>query len=585
MPSTPDEVIFLAAVLVAFFSGALLVNWIRRFRDLEAQKQWHDTQMKTFQKGFGPFIEIPRYLIAMQTSLDELQGKLVTVFGRFNDMSDRTDAIGRAVDHVHKHQHQDFDVKKPSLAQAPITTGSTDVSELLIGIQKIQETLIANGLGASASASAQPPFAAEPVLPSLNASTSTLIQGQETKELHSTLDHTIPRLETQLSDLQKRCDRLIGKNVDLAQKLETAQAMNAEIEDKAKEAANVYWKRLVDNEILVNKDNKENIKCLEDKIENISQHKEELEQVNAKLTKEIEQLKSSQEAHHLKAYKESLKQNKELKDRTGQAEDTIRELEQELETQRQIATDQAEVLKKQETKIATQLSEMSNLEEGLASVVKDCIEKEEKMENQGSEIKDLKDEVLSAQSDRTRMEEESERQVSIINSLEDRLSSAQHDRTKMQQDSENHLNDISGLKDKLSSAENDRTKLEEENKKLFQTHESARQSMTRQGVIIEDLRDRLKTETAKSAKIQSDHDGLAKQVDEKNAQISTLGAERLQNMGQVDRLTNQLESCEKRNRDLEGALKEDEKAREREQEAQKNAEDVSNDTPSDSHIP
>jgi predicted nucleic acid-binding Zn-ribbon protein len=548
MPSTPDEVIFLASVLVAFFSGALLVDWICRFRDLEAQKQWHDTQMKTFQKGFGPLEKLPRHLIAIQTSLDELQGKLVTVFGRFNDMSDRTDAIGRAVDHVHKHQHQDVDIKKPSLAQTPITAGSTDVSELLVGIQKIQETLIANGLGASSPGSAQPPSTVEPVLPSLNASTSTPIQIQETNPLHPRLDHTIPRLEAQLSGLQKRCDTLIGKNVDLAQKLETSQAINAEIEDNAKEVANVYWKRPVDNEIPINRDNKENIKRLENKIENISQHKGELEQASAELRRESERLKSSQEIQHLKAYKES------LKDRIGQAEDTIREFEQELERQRQIASDQAEVLEKQETKIATQSSEMSNLEEGLSSVVKNCMGKEEKMEKQESEIKDLKNEVLSTQ----------------------------HDRTRMEQEIEDYLTNVSGLEDKLSSAEHDRTKLEEDNKRLSQLHESARQSMTRQGVIIEDLRERLETETAKSAKIQSYHDDLAIEADKNNAQISGLEAERLQDKREIGDLAHQLESCEKQYQRLEGELKEHEQARENGQEAQKYAENVSKDTASDS---
>jgi hypothetical protein len=76
MPNTTDDVVFLAAVLVAFFSGAVLLDWIQRFRDVGAQKQWHDAQMKMLQTGFGSFEQLPQHLNALNASLAELRGQI-----------------------------------------------------------------------------------------------------------------------------------------------------------------------------------------------------------------------------------------------------------------------------------------------------------------------------------------------------------------------------------------------------------------------------------------------------------------------------------------------------------------------------
>ncbi|KAI4672425.1 uncharacterized protein J4E78_000926 [Alternaria triticimaculans] len=131
MPSTPDDVVFLAAVFVAFGSGALLLHWIRRVRDIGLQKQWHDAQMKTFQEGFATFEQLPQQLNAINACIGELREKADGATDRFNTISDRINDLSQNIDHLQTVRAGTHDVKRPSTVQPTTDVGSADANELV----------------------------------------------------------------------------------------------------------------------------------------------------------------------------------------------------------------------------------------------------------------------------------------------------------------------------------------------------------------------------------------------------------------------------------------------------------------------
>ncbi|KAI4709468.1 hypothetical protein J4E89_005484 [Alternaria sp. Ai002NY15] len=131
MPTTPDDVVFLAAVFVAFGSGALLLHWIRRVRDIGLQKQWHDAQMRTLQEGFAAFEQLPQQLNAINASIGELREKADGATDRFNTISDRVNDLSQHVDHLQTVGAGTHDVKRPSTVQPTTDASSADANELV----------------------------------------------------------------------------------------------------------------------------------------------------------------------------------------------------------------------------------------------------------------------------------------------------------------------------------------------------------------------------------------------------------------------------------------------------------------------
>ncbi|KAI4623905.1 hypothetical protein J4E80_003717 [Alternaria sp. BMP 0032] len=131
MPTTPDDVVFLAAVFVAFGSGALLLHWIRRVRDIGLQKQWHDAQMRTLQEGFATFEQLPQQLNAINASIGELREKADGATDRFNTISDRINDLSQHVDHLQTIGAGTHDVKRPSTVQPTTDVSSADANELV----------------------------------------------------------------------------------------------------------------------------------------------------------------------------------------------------------------------------------------------------------------------------------------------------------------------------------------------------------------------------------------------------------------------------------------------------------------------
>ncbi|KAI4961692.1 hypothetical protein J4E86_000721 [Alternaria arbusti] len=135
MPTTPDDVVFLAAVFVAFFSGALLLDWIRRVRDAGLQKQWHDAQMRTLQEGFAAFEQLPQQLNALNASIGELREKADGATDRFNTISDRINDLSQSVDHLQTVGAGTHDVKRSSTVQPTTDVSSADANELSVAVK------------------------------------------------------------------------------------------------------------------------------------------------------------------------------------------------------------------------------------------------------------------------------------------------------------------------------------------------------------------------------------------------------------------------------------------------------------------
>ncbi|KAI4618975.1 hypothetical protein J4E83_005926 [Alternaria metachromatica] len=131
MPTTPDDVVFLAAVFVAFGSGALLLHWIRRVRDIGLQKQWHDAQIKILQEGFATFEQLPQQLNAINASIGELREKADGATDRFNTICDRINDLSQNGDHLQTVGAGTHDVKRPSIVQPTTDVSSADANELM----------------------------------------------------------------------------------------------------------------------------------------------------------------------------------------------------------------------------------------------------------------------------------------------------------------------------------------------------------------------------------------------------------------------------------------------------------------------
>ncbi|KAI4650711.1 hypothetical protein J4E93_003068 [Alternaria ventricosa] len=129
MPPTPDDVVFLAAVFIAFGSGALLLDWIRRVRDVGLQKQWHDAQSRTLQEGFATFEQLPQQLNAINASIGELREKADGATDRFNTISDRINDLSR---NIGAGTH---DAQGPSTVQPATAVSSADANESLVAIK------------------------------------------------------------------------------------------------------------------------------------------------------------------------------------------------------------------------------------------------------------------------------------------------------------------------------------------------------------------------------------------------------------------------------------------------------------------
>lgn len=141
IPTTSDDVIFLAAVFVAFFSGALLLDWVRRVRDVGLQKQWHDAQMMTLHEGFRSLEQLPQKLNAINTSIGELLEKADGAIDRFNNISDRIDDLGQNVDQLHDVGVYTCDINRPSTVQSSRAVNSADANELLVAIKPYMKNL------------------------------------------------------------------------------------------------------------------------------------------------------------------------------------------------------------------------------------------------------------------------------------------------------------------------------------------------------------------------------------------------------------------------------------------------------------
>jgi predicted nucleic acid-binding Zn-ribbon protein len=299
VPDTPDDVIFLVAVLVAFFSGALLIDWIRRVRDVAKQKQWHDTQMKALEKGFNSFEHLPGPFAAIQDSLNGLHGKADDASNRINHESNRIDEILQTLGHI---------LKEPSLVQPPNTASSRDLGELLAAVRNIQDTLASPDRNTFTTAHQSNPviptgtinhvfsdistLSSHPELPPILGTSSTQTQ---TEPLSTKPDPRVASLEVALSDFQSNYNALNGENMDLGQRLKAAEEMNAKIEENAREVAEKHWKQLLDDRNELIRTQEDNLQQSQGEVKDLSKQRDELAHANVELQEEIKRVGKSTE--------------------------------------------------------------------------------------------------------------------------------------------------------------------------------------------------------------------------------------------------------------------------------------------------
>ncbi|CAG5162319.1 uncharacterized protein ALTATR162_LOCUS6198 [Alternaria atra] len=523
MPNTSEDIVFLAAAIVAFFSGALIVDWLRWIRDVSKQKQWHDMQMKALQEGFGSSHHFPRSFAAIQASLNVLHGKADDASDRVDDKSSRIDEIRQALDHIHKHQHQDFDFKTPSLVQSPDTAQLQDLRELLVAVRNIQDTLTSADHNISAApcpfstvvptdeinlsysgvrtlaihsklplaldtSSAQTQteapglshssvnlFAVEPGVSTVEAFASSAIQTKETEPLHSKLDQYVNRLQAELSDRQRQCDELNREKVTLESQLEVAEGITDRIGKNAKEAARQYWTQRLDDETRLNETQKENLQQAHGEINSLSKQRDELAHTNAELREEIERARKSAE--------DSKDDYETLVNKNERHEHTLRKDEEELEELRRVLGDQDFARKQLEKEIESQMSEIIDLKAG------------------------------------------------------------------------------------LSLADDERVKTEEKIKDLIKLHESAQLSEREKGAMIDELNERLTAEVTQITRISTERDILAKENESMNDQMQTLEKGKTGDKQEIDRLTNEIDAVDKQKQGLQQALEDCNQKIERQQEA------------------
>jgi len=448
MPTTSDDVVFLAAVFIAFGSGALLLDWIRRVRYVGLQKQWHDAQMRTLQEGFVTFEQLPQQLNAINASIGELREKADGATDRFNTISDRINDLSQNVDHLQTVGAGTHDVKRPSAVQPTTDVSSADANELLVAI-----------------------------------------------ESH------IKNLESKMSEMTKR--------------------------------------------------------------------KDELEQANASLKEDLERATKSDGEEQSDEYKRLLKQNEELQSQVAQIEHSRIILEQE---KGRSAADSDLEMKQQEKVIKDYENEIEGLEERLALAQKDRTTARDETKQMSSELEELESKLSTAQSDQDEMRKENVRLSSVVSELETSLSSARSDQQRMRQEIENHLAVVKRLRDDLSSAEHERDQQREANERLAGLDEGTRPSEADQSAIVDELKEKLKAESLKSADLKVRNDVLNKDIRKNEAHIGTMKADEVQNKQQLDRLTSQVKSLERQKIDLEATLEERSQAKKSEDQADEHGE-------------
>ncbi|KAI4939649.1 uncharacterized protein J4E92_000935 [Alternaria infectoria] len=456
MPTTPDDVVFLAAVFVAFGSGALLLHWIRRVRDIGLQKQWHDAQMRTLQEGFAAFEQLPQQLNALNASIGELREKADGATDRFNTISDRINDLSQNVDHLQTVGAGTHGVKRPSTVQPTTDVSSADANELVAV--------------------------------------------------------------------------------------------------------------------------KSHIKNLESKMSEITKRKDELEQANVSLKEDLERATKSHGEEQSEEYKTLLMQNEELQTQLAQTERSLRILEQEKE---RVAANGDPAMKQQEETIKNYENEIERLEEKLASAQNDRATARQEMKQMSSELEELESKLLTAQSDQNEMRQENNRLSSMISDLETSLSSSRSDQQRMAYEIENHVAVVKRLRDDLSSAEHERDQQREANERLSGLDEGTRQSEAGQSAIVDELKEKLKAESLKSADLEVRNDVLTKDIGKNEAHIQTMKADEVQNKQQLDRLTSQVESLERQKMDLEATLEEHSQAKESEDQAEEHGEGLQDNSSSD----
>jgi len=457
MPTTPDDVVFLAAVFIAFGSGALLLDWIRRVRDVGLQKQWHDAQMRTLQEGFATLEQLPQQLIAINASIGELREKADGATDRFNTISDRINDLSQSVGHLQTVGAGTHDVKRSSIVQPTTDASSADANELPVAV-------------------------------------------------------------------------------------------------------------------------KSHIKNLESKMSEITKRKDELEQANVSLKEDLERAIKSHGEEQSDEYKTLLMQNEELQTQVAQTERSLRILEQEKE---RVAANGDPAMKQQEETIKNYENEIEGLEERLALAQKDRATAREETKQVSSELEELERKLSTAQSDQDEMRKENVHLSSVVSELESSLSSARSDQQRMTQEVENHLAVVKRLRDDLSSAEHERDQQREANERLSGLDEGTRQSEAGQSAIVDELKEKLKAESLKSADLKVRNDVLTKDIGKNEARIETMKADEVQKKQQLGRLTSQVESLERQKIDLEATLEEHSQAKESEDQAEEHGEGQQNNNSSD----
>ncbi|KAL1798804.1 hypothetical protein ACET3X_002841 [Alternaria dauci] len=145
-PDTPDVVIFIVSVIIAFLSGIFFIDWIRRVHDIVVQHRWHAAQMKGLERSFGASEELYKLFTSMQSSINELHVKVDDASGYIKNQSDRIDEINHARDQIQEQQHQTFDIERHPVLQPSIEGSAQDFGELLVAVQTLQDTFRSSGL-------------------------------------------------------------------------------------------------------------------------------------------------------------------------------------------------------------------------------------------------------------------------------------------------------------------------------------------------------------------------------------------------------------------------------------------------------
>ena len=172
LPDIPDDIIFLASILLAFASSALFIDWLQREGVVKQQKRHYGELINTLQNTFTKFEHLPLVVASIQTSLADFSLQTQQIFGRF-------DRLEKTVERTLHHDRRDRDTSRLSVVQ--------DLSMLFDAIHHLEQKIevFERHLTLPKASSSIKAFETEPLIPTQPATNSSQTQTVEPTRTYS----------------------------------------------------------------------------------------------------------------------------------------------------------------------------------------------------------------------------------------------------------------------------------------------------------------------------------------------------------------------------------------------------------------